>query len=57
MRRDIKGIDLRTIDPFIEQSNDLKELEHIDGLLLHDIDRVSLRLDLAEKRKKKTESR
>ena len=47
-----QGIDLRTIDPFIERSNDLQELEHIDKLLLHDIDRVSLRLDLAEKRKK-----
>ena len=46
-----RGIDLRTIDPFIERSNDLQELDHIDGLLLHDIDRISLRLELAEKRK------
>lgn len=47
-----QDIDLRTIDPFIERSNDLLELDHIDALLLHDIDRVSLRLELAEKRKK-----
>lgn len=46
-----RGIDLRTIDPFIERSNDLQELDHIDGLLLHDIDRIFLRLELAEKRK------